>query len=69
MEPSRTFVITNDMRIIVKNIHLNTIIEIVDIGNNKSITIGVDKWNEFKQSIQHIDEEFYRRFKYQYSNL
>lgn len=64
-----TLVLTNDLRVIIKNIQLDTRIEISDINRSESVTLDLDRWNAIKQSIETIDKQFYKRFHYQHSSL
>ena len=50
---------------------LNTsiLLKTIDNGVSYCIKMKIDKWSEFKQSIKAIDQEFYKRFNYQYPNL
>lgn len=69
MDPVKRFVITDCLNIIMKDVQLNTCIVFRNDKNNEHITLDVDKWTQFKQNIEAIDKEFYRRFNYQYSNV
>lgn len=64
----RTFLITEDLKVVVSSWKLNTSIFIVN-KNNKCSIFEVDKWTEFKKSIKDIDDEFNKRFVCLYPNL
>lgn len=65
------FIITHDMKVEFKNVKLSTeiIITTESSSGSKSVCLNVDKWTEFKKAISDIDQEFYKRFNYQYSDL
>lgn len=69
MEPTRNFVITDSLNVVLKNVQLDTKIVIMNNNNKEFITLDVDKWTQFKQNVEAIDKEFHRRFNYQYCNL
>lgn len=60
-------IVTNDLRVLVCDYQLKTHILIQGV-NNSCIFMDIDKWTEFKQSINTIDEEFKKRFKAQSSD-
>jgi hypothetical protein len=70
MEFRKTFNITHNMKIELINVQLNTKILITtETPSGKDhIFLDVDGWTEFKKSIKDIDQEFYKRFNYQYPN-
>lgn len=69
----KTFIITNDLRVRVENIQLDTkiVIENLQHGNDSQVKCSAfmdfDKWMEFKKNFIAIDNEFNERFKYQYA--
>lgn len=65
---SKTFLITDDFKIVVSNWQLNTTIFCVS-KNNKFAYFEVDKWTEFKKSVTDIDDEFNKRLNCQYPDL
>ena len=71
MDNPNSFMITNNMRVEFRNIHLNTeiVIYVDSPTGSRSISMGVTGWTQFKKSILDIDTEFYRRFNYQYPDF
>lgn len=62
----KTFIITHDMKALVSNWNLNTTIFLVNGNSNEHIVfMDIDKWTQFKMSINAIDEEFRKRFNHQ----
>lgn len=64
---SKTFIITGDFKAVLSNWQTNTSIFLVN-GNSRDhyVYMDIDKWTEFKKSINAIDEEFRKRFNYQF---
>lgn len=69
MDPDTTLVLTHDLRVILKNVQLNTRIEIFDLDKSQSVTLDMDRWDELKKSIETIDKEFYKRVHVPYSSF
>jgi len=71
MDPSKMIIITNDMSATLFDTQLNTyiLLKTIDNGVPSYIKMKIDRWSEFKQSIRAIDQEFWKRFNYQYPNL
>lgn len=64
----KTIFITDDFKIVISNIQLNTSIFLVN-KNSKFAHFEVDKWTEFKKSISDIDDEFTKRTNCQHPDL
>lgn len=60
-------IVTNDLRVLICDYQLNTYI-LIQGANDSCISMDIDKWTEFKQSINTIDEEFKKRFNSQKSD-
>lgn len=69
MEPSRIILVTDSFNVVLKDVQLNTVIILKNFKTNEQITLDIDQWTQFKQNIEAIDTDFYKRFNYQYSNL
>lgn len=69
MEPTTTFNITQDLKIVFTNFQLDTKVYIVNKDGNRFVCFDVDKWIEFTKAFTSIEKEFYNRFKSQHSNL
>lgn len=71
MEFRKSFNITHNMKVELINVQLNTKVLITTetpLGKDR-IFMDVDRWTEFKKAINDIDQEFYKRFNYQYPSL
>lgn len=64
MEFEKLFIVTDKLRVLARGEQLNTYLAIESDG--QTIQLNVDKWTEFKKSMNAIDVEFMRRFNYQY---
>lgn len=69
IEPTKTFIITNDLRVVITNFQLDTKIYIMNTNGNSSVCLDVDKFTELTKAFNSIEKEFYNRFKYQITNL
>lgn len=69
MEPTKTFIITNDLRVVFTNFQLDTKIYIMNTNGNSSVCLDVDKFTELMKAFNSIEKEFYNRFKYQLTNI
>lgn len=69
MEPSTTFTITNDLKVVFTNFQLETKVYLVNRNDGNFTCLDVDKWTEFSKAFNSIEKEFYKRFKHQQSNL
>ena len=71
MEFHKEFIITNDMKVQFRNVQLDTkiVISVNLPTGTESVSMDVDKWTEFKKAINDVDQEFYKRFNYQYPSL
>ncbi len=78
MEPfncPKTFIITDNVRVKLANVQLDTLLVIESVKRKDQdlivdnyITMNIDRWTEFKKNINAIDEEFKKRFNYQYND-
>lgn len=59
------FNITNKLRVYVRESQLETYVVIE--SNGATAVLDLDKWFEFKKDFFNIDQEFFKRFHYQYS--
>lgn len=66
---NKTFIITGDLKVIVMDWKTNTRIIIQNFDSKSFSYMDIDKWTEFKKNIYAIDEEFHKRFNYQYPDL
>jgi len=71
MEFQKTFIITHNLKVELKNVQLDTRILITaeTSSGKEQVFMDIDRWTEFKKAINDIDQEFYKRFNYQYPNL
>lgn len=69
MEPCKHLVLTHDFQAVVRNVQLNTRIELFDTKTKEKVFLDLDRWNELKHNMESIEKEFYARFNYQYSDL
>lgn len=66
---STTFILTDKLKLTVYDWQTKVTLVFENKSVNQIIHLDVDSWTEFKKSLHEIDQEFQRRFNYQYSNL
>lgn len=66
---SKSFILTHNLKIRVYDWQTRVKIAIENTTTNQSIDLDVDGWTEFKKCFLAIDEEYKKRFNYQYSIL
>lgn len=66
---STTFKLTHNLKLTVYDWQTRVKLVFENGSRSQFIHLDVDGWTEFKKSLYSIDEEFRRRFNYQYSNV